>query len=487
ANTSMAMTVKRLKEIGIRKTLGSKSQQILVQFLFEMGVICFLAFLVAVSLANTTSRMVLGLFGSSFLLQDADLTGVILFTILFLLFTTLVAGLFPALYAWRFAPVAIMRRSVRLKGVSWLSKSLSVGQFAFSIAVLTAGVTFSQNKGWLDNMWFGYEQEGIYIVSLKDRSQFAPLKQRVDQLPGIQAAGTAHNIGRWSEGSPNTMRIDTTTHEVKQYLVGEQYMELMQVDIITGRGFINGSENDREHSALVNQEFARQYFDGNSPVNEIIWLGEKKRTIVGVTSNTIDDVYADSETTPIIFALGDDEQMSHLVMKAPPSQMARLETDLRAIWSELYDLPFEGRSQSSLAMGDAKRDSDNLQRIFLAMAILGGFLSLAGIFSLAKLNVARRLKEISIRKVLGASLRELLLSINRSFAMTIVVSFVVGSALGYFVSSTVLDLIYEHHVAVTPTISLINGLLIVLFSAMMIMSAVYVPARRNPVHGLRQE
>ena len=115
ANTSMAMIAKRLKEIGIRKTLGSESKQILMQYLFEMGIISFFAFIIAISMANFTSNSIMGLFNETFLVRDIDLTHVILFIIGFLIFTTIVAGLLPALYAWKFQPIAIMRRSVRLK------------------------------------------------------------------------------------------------------------------------------------------------------------------------------------------------------------------------------------------------------------------------------------------------------------------------------------------------------------------------------------
>lgn len=152
ANTSMAMISKRLKEIGVRKTLGSGNKLIMAQFLLEMGVIASLAFIIAVSTSNTVSRIILGMFGGDFLLKDASLSGVIAFVAVFLLFTTLVAGLLPALYAYRFQPVEIMRKTVRLKGVSWLNKGLTVIQFAFSIAVLTAGIAFSQNRVFLDTM-----------------------------------------------------------------------------------------------------------------------------------------------------------------------------------------------------------------------------------------------------------------------------------------------------------------------------------------------
>ncbi len=484
ANTSIALISKRLKEIGIRKTLGSANTQILKQFLFEMGITCSLAFIIAISMINVTSKTILDLFEGKFMLKDADTTGVILFIVVFLIFTTIISGLLPALYAWKFQPNEIMRKSVKLKGVSWGSKALSIVQFAFSIAVLSAGFTFSQNNDYLEQLDLGFQSKNVFELDLGYGEKHDPFVQELATIPGMELARTGHNIGGYA---PLTMtKIDTSRHEIRRYNVGENYLELMEVDIINGRTFLN-SEMEYDKSVLVNQEYARRFHEGNDPINSTLEIDGTTRTIVGIVKDVIDDIYADAETEPKIFTLGPDEEMSKLMVKVVDADVKSSEQKLKEIWARHFDKPYTGKLQEDLTLGYAKRDLANLRKIFLVMAFIGGFLSLTGIFSLAKLNVAKRFKEISIRKVLGATVRELMLAINHSFMIVLVLSIVLGCIIGYFVSEMVLSTIYKVYVEVSPFTSLWSGLFIVLFSILMISLAVIVPARANPVSGLRED
>jgi len=488
ANTSMALIAKRLKEIGIRKTLGSGSKQILMQFLFEMGIISFLAFIIALLTANTTSGMIMGLFGVSFLLQDANLTGIILFVLGFLLFTTFVAGLLPALYAWRFQPISIMRKSVKLKGVSWLNRALTIAQYSFSIAVLAAGITFSQNSDFLKNLDLGYTDESVFDLDLGSSEYYVQMKQEIEQIPGVVTAGTQNHLGNFGRySSQAVLEIDTATHEVRHYTVGPGYLDLMEVNMISGRGFIEESDADQSESILVTKPFGDIYFNGKDPLHHVVKIGGERKTIVGVVADIIDDVYEDSEPSPTVFSLDRNADLRHLIVKASGENLTEIEDQLKYIWSQNIDKPYDGTLQEDLALGDAGRDTKNLQKIFVAMAILGGFLSIVGIFSLAKLNVAKRIKEISVRKVLGATIKQLLYAINRSFVIVLLISLVVGCSLGYFVSDAVLGLIYKYYVDVSMVTIAISGFFILILSLIAITGAVVTPANANPVMGLRQE
>ena len=146
-----------------------------------------------------------------------------------------------------------------------------------------------------------------------------------------------------------------------------------------------------------------------------------------------------------------------------------------------------GSWQKDLAYGSAVRDTENLRIIFMAMAILGGFLSVAGIFSLSKLNVAKRVKEISVRKVLGSSLNQLLITINKSFLYVLAISLILGSVLGYLISDAVLGLLYKYYVDVSPLTSLVSGLFIGIVTTFILIVSVSTPAKANPAIGLRDD
>ncbi|MEO9869819.1 ABC transporter permease [Ekhidna sp.] len=488
ANSSIAMVSKRLKEIGIRKTLGSENRQIMVQFLMEMGIVCALAFIIGLSMINYTSSTIMGLFGETFLIKDIDLTGVILFVLGFLIFTTLVAGIMPALYAWKFQPVAIMRKSVKLRGVGWINKTLTVAQYSFSIAVLSAAFSFSNNLQFLDDLDLGYANESIYTLDLPDQSDYQKIKQKIDQIPDIQTVGTFNHIQRFGSSSRRKLlEIDTSSYELQTYTVGAGYLALMEVPITLGRSFISGSEADEQNSIIVNQEFVKQYFGNENPLNKVVKIGDDRKTIVGVSANLIQDVYLDSEDKPAAYLYSEVNQYRFLIAKVGSGDKGEIESKFKAIWSEEVDRPYEGSWQKDLAYGSAIRDTENLRVIFLAMAILGGFLSVAGIFSLSKLNVAKRIKEISIRKVLGSSMKQLLIKINKSFFYVLSISIFIGCALGYLISEMVLSMLYRYYVIVSPFTSLASGLFISTVAIVIITLSVVTPAKANPVIGLRNE
>ncbi len=485
ANTSMALIAKRLKEIGIRKTLGSGKNQILIQFLFEMGLVSFFSFIIAVSSANFTAGSIMGLFGSGFLLQDINLTGVIPFVAIFLIFTTLIAGLLPALYAWKFQPVAILRRSVRLKGISVLNKVLIVAQFSFSIVVLTMGITFSRNADFLKKMDLGYQERGIVNIPIPNE-YFAPVKRGIDQLPGVATAGAANHLGNFGRYSKRvSLQIDTSLHEVRYYGVGPKYLDLMGVRLESGRSLVENSIN--RNTILVSRSFADQYFESQNPLNQVVKVNGERKTIVGITTDVIDDVVKAAELLPTVIAISGEEDFQHLTVKVFNRNMSEVQDQLKTIWRKHIDQPYTGVLQQDFALGAAGQDSKNLQKIFLVMACLSGFLSIIGIFSLAKLNVAKRTKEISIRKVLGSSLGELLLTVNKSFAITLLFAMILGTAIGHFISNKVLDLIYRYHVEASLLVSLLCSALVITFSLIMISSTTLAPATSNLVNGLRDE
>lgn len=485
ANTSMAMISNRLKEIGIRKTLGSANKQILIQYIFETSLITSMAFIIAISLGNFTTGSLFGQFGVSFIMNDVSIGGVAIFIAIFLIITTILAGTIPALYAWKFEPIAIMRKSVKLKGMNMLNKILIIAQFSFSITVLFVGYTFSQNSEFLDEFDYGYNMDNIFDLAMGSNTYYDAVKQEVDQIPGITTAGTRNHFGR--SGSRSIIKIDTSEHQINHFALGESYLNLMKLNLNQGRSFLKNSIAEIDNSIIVNQTFADTFFKNKSPINQIIKLDGSRKTIIGISRDIIDNLYSDFEREPIAYSIANDSTLTHLIVKVESNDLKSVEEKLKAIWQKHIDKPFYGKLQKDIVYDSVQKESKTLQKIFLTMAVLGCFLSIVGIYSLASLNVAKRNKELSIRKVLGASIKQLLLSINQSFVLVLMLSLIVGAGLGYVITDTVLSLIYKYYVDVSLIHALAAGLLVIIVAALTITTAALKPTTANPVNGLREE
>ncbi|MEM9897346.1 MAG: FtsX-like permease family protein, partial [Bacteroidota bacterium] len=486
-NSFIALIANRLKEIGIRKTLGSESRKILTQFLVEMGLICSFALLTGLLLVNTISGFVLGLFGSSFPVQNVDLTGMLIFLSIFLLFTTLVAGIMPALYAWRFQPISIIRGSAKLKGVGWINKTLIVSQFALSISVLIASLTFANNVTFLKEMDPGYQKEGVYVIEFDDKDDYLDVKDQIDQIPSVSTSGADHHIKViWNSGRRKLLEIDTLETELKTYSVDVSYLKLLQIPIASGRDFIAGSQAEAENGLIVNEEFANRYFSDQDPIGKNVKIEGESKSIVGVVSNIVQDVY-DDEKLPIAFLPKRNEKYRYLIVNSGDANPKKFESKVKEIWSETVDLPYKGSWQNDLAFGNAVSDSKNLKIIYTWVAILGSLMSVAGIFSLSRLNIAKRTKEISIRKVLGSTLRQLVIKINRPFIIILAMSMILGSVLGYYVSEMMVSMLYAYYESASVLLSVLVAASIGAIAFVIIVLSVLRPAKANPVLGLRQE
>lgn len=486
ANTSMAFMAKRLKEIGIRKTLGSANKQIFIQFLFEMMITTTLAFFVAFLSSNIIAESFWGLFGASFFLEDISIKAILICILLFLSLTTLLAGLLPALYAWRFNPVSILSKRTTLKGVNWLHRTLTVAQYSFSITVLIAGYTFAQNSEYLEGFSFGYDMRQLIAVPLSNSKYYTKFEDNIKQNANISGvAGAQHHIG--SDGHRWPLEVNEVKAETKHYGVGSNYFDVMGIDLTNGRGFKPGSTADKNNALIVNEGFVQEYFAGADPIGRVVKLDGQRRTVIGVVRNLVHTLYADFQLRPIAYTLVLQEEFRHMIIKSSEQNTAQVEKAIQAIWANTIDQPYRGRLQEDLALGFAGRDSKNLKQIFLAMAGLGCFLCIVGIFSLASLNVAKRNKEISLRKVLGARITQLMVLINRSFTTVLLTSLVIGVLMGYWLSDTLLSVIYHYHTDVPIHLAVGAGLGVMIASVLMITAAVFKPAITNPAVGLREE
>ena len=486
ANTSIALIAKRLKEIGVRKTLGAGNRQILFQFVMEMAIICALAFIIAVASANFTTRSILGLFAVTFQIQDISLTRVIAFIVLFLAFTSFIAGILPGLYAWKFQPVQIIRKTTQLKGINWLNKTLVVAQFSFSIAVLVAGVSFSRNIAYLDELYLGYDDDHLIHVPISE-GDYEVISNELAQLPGTSISGSKHHVGQGGRYSISTsIKLDGTEETVQYYGVSTNYTSLMNFTLVSGRPFIDNSDADKS-SILVSQAFEKKFFPASGAINQSVKIKDDNYAIVGVFQDIVDNVYEDYSPEPSVVGLAKEEEFTHLIVKSETGNLEDLNDQISEVWSGLKDDPYEGKLQKDFALGHAGRDTENLQKIFLGVAVLSVLLSLIGIFSLSKMNVAKRTKEITIRKVLGASLRDIMMAVNKSFTYILLIALLLGCALGYLISDSVLKMIYLFYVDISVVTSLLSGALIILISIFVLSGTTAEAASKNPSGGLRED
>ncbi len=484
-NTAIASSSQRLKEIGIRKVVGGFRTQLVWQFLGENLLLCAIALGLGIALAEIFVPAYDKLWTYFELTLDySQNRGLLLFLAGLLFFLGLVAGTYPAFYISAFHPVAIMRGKQKFGGASWLSRSLLTFQFTISILTVIASIVFLQNSGFLREMDWGYGKDTAIIVPLRDAKYFEPYKNAVAQNANVvSVAGSMSHVGfNWGNAV-----VTSAAQKIEASLlsVGYNYLETMQIRLSQGRTFDENQPSDLQNAVVVNQKFASE-LGWTEPLGQIVSLDTLRYTVIGV----VEDFYNDGAwrpITPCFFRMAKPEHIRTIAVRTSAEQMKATNEFLRETWQRVVpDLPYEGYYQDRV-MAEALEVSDSIKTMFIYIAVLAIAIAAMGLFALVALNLARRTKEIGIRKVLGATLAQIMNLVNKEFALLLLASTALASVAGYFAVRALIESIYAYHVGFSALPFLLSGAIVFVIAALTVSSQVLKVATANPVEALRYE
>lgn len=484
-NISIAFASKRLKEIGIRKVMGGVRRQLISQFLTENIILCIFAALLAflfVTLLLPTVNQITGLDLSPDYIRDY---GFWLFLLSIPLICAILSGLYPAVYISSFQPVLILKGKTALAASSRFTRFLLVSQFSLSCFALVVGIVMSQNASFQQQADFGYAINEVAVVGLNDAQEFQVLQKAFLQHAEIKSvAGSVEQIG---DGT-YTQTAKTDKNEIATQVAsvgGEAYLETMGISLVQGRHFYNTGA-DVDGSIIVNETFV-QRMQLKNPINQQVTLDSTQYTIVGVV-NDYKEYGLHGLVPPCVLHMAKPENYKFIVIRADRDKLIQVTKFLRSTWQKLVpNTPYRGYLQSDLIEKEL-RMTEAFKVISFFLAIITLLLSASGLFAQISLNIDKRSKEIGVRKVLGASIVQIVGLVSRDFARILFIAFIIGSSLGYlFTSKFIFQVIYHYHPVAGP-LPYIGTLLIVLFCCSAIIGTrVFRAARANPVDRLRSE
>lgn len=485
-NTSIAMTSKRLKEVGIRKAVGAFRAQIVSQFLLETIITITLSLGVGLLLAQWIVPAFTAMWNLPYNIRD--LSGVNLFISLMMLvfFASLLAGIYPALFNSKFKPVALLKGQVKIHGTNGLTRTLVAFQFALSVIVLIGGVVFIQNSKFQEKIDFGYDKDNVIVVSIQSVSEFEAMEHAVSSNPKIlEVAVSDHQVGYGNYESP--FKLDTAEYRSRHMGIGKNYFETMGLKLVEGRFLNLENSSDRTEAVVVNRAFIDK-IGLKDPIDKIITVHEFRRHIVGVIENHVDNLYRSKEAEPFIFYPADSTSYKLMEVKAEKADLADVKNFLEETWKKLFPTkPFQSQFQDDILLAETKKINGNLKTIFIFLTVLGGLLSASGIFSLASLNIAKRTKEIGIRKALGASVSNVVALMNREFVIILTLAAIGGSFGGFYLTHLLLEEIYTHHISVGIAHVVMCASLIFFIGILTTSITILKAAKANPVQTLRND
>ncbi len=487
-NTTIALTGKRMKEIGVRKVVGARRVQIIGQYILEMAITIALAIVVGIGISLVMVPEFTAMWDLSYGLSELSFVNLFGTLIILLFASALLAGAYPAFNNSKFKPVMLLKGQTKVKGTNTITRILLVMQFSLSVIVLVAGIIFTLNSKFQKEINIGYDMPNVLVVSVQSSEEYRGLKNAILHHPQIEnVAITDHHIGYG--GYSNPIKIDTTETSTQVFEVGANYFDVLGMHITSGRGFMEGSVVDYEKSAIIDEKFV-DFHKLEDPVGTKILFQEVWYEIVGVVENHFDDLWENSRKEEgNFFRMTKKEQYRRLVARVKDSdQLLETQEMIEKEWKKLYPgKPFNSRSQEDIVYANVNQTNRNLTVVFLFLTVLGCLLSASGIYALANLNIGKRTKEIGIRKVLGASISNILRLINKEFFIILLVAMFVGGAGGYVLTDALLDNIYRTHIDVGIFTVFLCGLVVFIIGMSTTSTTIFQAAKNNPVKTLRDE
>ncbi len=484
-NTSIAISSKRLKEIGIRKVMGSDRRQLIFQFMGENLVLSFGGMVVAIIVALWLTPAYSAMW--DFINLELDLTSnpeIYYFIAGLLIFTSLVAGAYPSLYISSYQPVKILRGSLSLGGTNLFSKILLGAQYGLTIIALISALAFANNAKYQSNYDLGFEADNTLAVRVESQSEFEKFYNLVSQMPGIdKAIGTQHHVGWWTYG--RTLKSGEQEVEADMMNFSIDYMDMMEVKMVDGRYFDPELYDfDRESSIILNEEMVRQ-FGWEEPLGKRIQIDDSTRlTVIGVMQDFYMDGFFDP-LDPMGIRLANKQAMNFVVVKSQMDRLA-LKEALEKEWYKIApNTPFNYDEETVIE--NSEYVNLTIVKMFRFLGLLALVLSSIGLYTLVSLNVIKRVKEIGVRKVLGASINNILILVNKQFFWLLLIAAIAGSALSYFAIDSLMASIFTVYQAVSP-FTVLAPFFALLFVALFTASTrIFKTAIQNPVKSLRYE
>lgn len=444
---SIGRSYTRAMEVGVRKVLGAERKQLIGQFWGE----AFFLTLISVSIGLTLSYILIQPFNQ---LIERNLSlrfdwSFLLFCLLMIAVIALIAGIYPAIILSGFRPAEVLKGKLKLKSNNNLFRqSLTIGQFVASIAMIICTIAIGKQMDFMKNKDLGYKREQVVIVptnmNRNEGGKFAKL-YREELLRHSAVSEVGISIFSFAE----TPWVELGyTDELKQYrsfqynTVEPDFIKTMGLQMADGRKFSSDNDLDRNNSAIVNEAFVKE-FKLQNPIGKKL-PGPYPHEIVGVVKDfNYESLH--NKIRPLILTMSADTMMKksenvnfaasprpRLSVKMKPGNLEANIKVLKEVWTKLIpaqEFEYQFLDETIARQYQSEQRTSTLISIAAGLSI---FIACMGLFGLATLSVARRTREIGIRKILGASATSIVQMISKDFVKLVVIAAFIAFPLAWW-------------------------------------------------------
>jgi putative ABC transport system permease protein len=490
ASLTLAIWLKRIKEVGVRKSTGATANHVFYQFMCEAIIFIFMALIFSCIFLQLLNMFFLQLNLSRQFDVDLSLTPWKLVSfIFFALVVAILSGILPAYYLARTKPVNMFRASFLnvLSGPSTFRKLLTVFQFSFAIIFMVVVLMLNRQMEYMLKANYGIKEENIFNLYLNGNER-NHLINEIIKIPGVKSIGSvSHSLGTYSDGSGDYwIKPGTDAIRVRDFSVDNAYMENLDIQLIAGSFFTQQNTN-----------------------NEVI-INESALGLLGIpiAANAINQVISGSDSTPLriagvvrdfhfrpfdyaiepLFLRNDPKRFTILSIAIEPSAKYSFDKEIRTLWKSMdpvHPIQFvpmiEEIDEAYVRSGyiDLTKIVGYVSFLIISIAVLG-------LFGFVMYTLEFRVKEIGIRKVVGADVFQIIFLVTRSYYLLIGMGIIIGAPIGFLFSKLILS-DFPNLVSGNGWSVLTSVIIVFVIGLVVVLSQTIKAAIANPVKSLRTE
>ena len=450
-NLATARSLQRAKEVGVRKTIGASRRALVMQFIGETILLAFISIIIAVALTMvcipwlnsfTNKHISIDLFAQ-------PLVMLLLFAIA--LVVGIIAGFYPAMVLSGFKPVKVLKAALsygdQLGKIQWLRHGLVVVQFSLAILLIISSIIVFRQVNYLHNKDLGFNKEQVMFFPMRGDKMFKSrelFKEQLQQSPGISSVSIGYGFPGDAVAGDRIIVPDNgeqKTLNCTQLMVDHDYIKTLGLKVVAGRDFSRDMKTDPDHAFIINETAVRELGFGTSEkalgktLSWPVWGAKnpdslKTGQIIGIVKDfNYKSLYDKIE--PAVLQIFPDATWK-VAIKMNAASASKSIAHVTTVWNRFtpeYPLEYKFLDENFEAMYDSEDKLNSLLWIFTGIAVFVGCL---GLFGLAAFSAERRKKEVGIRKVLGASVRGVVMLLSKDFIKLVVISLLIASPLAYY-------------------------------------------------------
>lgn len=481
ANMTISICNRRLREVGVRKVMGSSRWSLMRQMLGETLLVVALAAVLGMVLAYPVVEW----FNSTWKFTDLKVDYSDPITLsgigVVIAFTTLLAGSYPAFYISAFQPIHIFRGGVLFGGSNLFSRFMMGMQLAISLMAVIVGVSFANNSEQNRTADIGYQYQPILQAWLPNPSDYRRFENEIKNIPGVVAtSGSIHLPGFGFDMVD--IKVKDQLEESLLYNVGNNFFQIMDMKLSEGAWPIPAADTTASPEVVVNQTFIREIGIG---IGSEIEVKKKKYVISGIVTDFMTRNPFNPISPAILHPIPEREYRRCIIKTASTAQQPAVLAAIEEKWKTMFPYsPFNVGYQSE-AIREATEASDSIAESMVGFAMVAIILCITGLFSLVSLNILRRLRELAIRRVMGASAGNVTWILNKNYIGIFAGAILLGCGMGYVFAIKLMDSIFKINYGVPMKVLVVSAVGILLVAFCTVGLKIWQTLKVNPAEVLR--